>query len=291
MKRIVYTLAVGKPKFAEMAMGLGRSLSLIGDDTERVIVTDQKGYDWSRYFQQVLEPKDPIEWIFFSKLTALDRTDADQVLFLDADSLAFKKLGPIFDYCQGKGFAVQGIMQSQGAWYGDIKEHCRKHGVSELPRFNGGLIYYERGAEPERFIQSCYDYGRRTVELGFQRDDPLIPDEPCIALAMMQQGYGHLIPEEANFTNTAVGLVGKLRMDIEKAECRYVCRRYHMRYVEPYVFHAARYGSYLVYWRQLDKLKKLEQYADAHGYGYMSAVQKLQRSIQRRWLKYVARKL
>lgn len=290
MKRIVYTLAVGKPKFAEMAMGLGRSLSLIGDTTKRVIVTDQPG-NWKRYFDEVLVPEDPIEWIFFTKLTALKRTDADQVLFIDSDSLAFKKLGPIFDYCEGKGLGVQGELQTEGPWYGDIAEHCRKHGVASLPRFNGGMIYYERTPECEEFIETCYEYGRRTRQLGFQRDDPLIPDEPCIALAMAQTGKGHLIPEEENFTNTAVGLVGPLRMNVLTGECRYVCRRYHMRYVEPYLFHAARYGSFFVYWRQLRRLELLERYEDAHGYGYMSPWQKLQRSIERRWLKWVGRKL
>ncbi|HVL38859.1 MAG TPA: hypothetical protein VM328_05655 [Fimbriimonadaceae bacterium] len=289
MKRILYTLAVGKPKFAEMAMGLGRSLSLIGDDTERVVVTDQGGYDWHRYFKQVLEPEDPLEWIFFSKLTALARTDADQVLFVDGDSLAFKRLGPIFDYCAGSGFAVQGIMQSDGDWYGDLASHCRRHDVDALPRFNGGMIYYERGSEP--FIEKCYEYGRRAVELGFQRDDPLIPDEPCIALAMVKERYGLLVPETMDFTNTAVGLVGKLRMDVLRGECRYVCRRYDLRYVEPTIFHASRYGSFLVYWRQLARLEALERYEDRHGYGYMSPWQKLRRSLERRYLRYVARKL
>src|SRR5687767_2276455 len=186
MKRIVYTLAVGKPKFAEMAMGLGRSLSLIGDMNKRVVVTDQPRYDWKRYFDVVLEPSEPIEWIFFSKLTAMERTDADQVLFIDGDSLAFKKLDPIFDYCAGKGFAVQGEMQAEGRWYGDLAAHCRSNAVDALPRFNGGMIYYERVPESQAFIAKCYDYGRRAKDLGFQRDDPLIPDEPCIALAMVK---------------------------------------------------------------------------------------------------------
>lgn len=289
MKRIVFTLAVGRPKFAEMAMGLGRSLSLIGDTTSRVVVTDQQGYDWGRYYDQVLSPEDPIQWIFFSKLTALERTDADQVLFIDSDSLAFRKLGPIFDYCQGKGLAVQGEMCSEGDWYGDLRQHCERHGVPALPRINGGLIYYERSAQG--FIETIRGYGERAGDLGFARDDPLVPDEPCIALAMAQTGQGHLIPEDMNFTNSAVGLIGKLRMDIANGECRYICRRYHVRFVRPYIFHASRYGSFLVYWRQLAKLKWLERYEDRHPYGYMSPWQKLERSVQRRWLKYVARKL
>lgn len=289
MKRIVFTQAVGKPVFAEMAMGLGRSLSLIGDSALRAIITDLDGYDWGRYFDVVLEPREPLPWVMFSKLTALNRTDADQVIFLDGDSLAFKKLDPVFDYCAGKGFAVQGQWQSDGFWHGDLAELCRQHGLRAIPKFNGGFMYYERGAEAA--LETFWEYGRRWKDFGFVGNWPHVPDEPCIALAMAKEGIGHLISEDMNFSNTALGLVDKLRMDVRTGECRYVCRRYHTRFVEPFVFHAARYKTFFVYWRQLARLKALERYEDRHGYGYMSPWQKLERSIQRRWLKYVSRKL
>jgi len=285
MRRIVYTLAVGKPKFAHCALGLGRSLKLIGDTTRRVVVTDQRDFPWDKSFDEVIAPEDPIEWIFFSKLTALKRTDADQVLFIDGDCLAFRRLDPIFDYCQGRGLSVQGDWVTQGDWYGSVPEHLRKNKVDRLPQFNGGLIYYERTPECEAFIETCYEYGRRAKELGFQRDDPLIPDEPCIALAMAQTGKGHLIPDTMDFQNSATGLIGKLNLDVSKGECDFVCRRYDTRFVRPYVFHASRYINFLTYWRQLDRLRELEEYADAHPFGWMSPMQKLQRSVEKRLLK------
>ncbi len=278
-------MAVGKPKFAECALGLGRSLRLIGDSTHRVVVTDLKDYPWEKSFDEVIEPKDPIEWIFFSKLTALDRTEADQVLFIDSDGLAFKRLDPIFDYCAGKGLVVAGRHVSQGDWYGDVATHCRNHGVASLPQFNGGLIYYERTKECQDFIETIYDYGKRAKELGFMRDDPLIPDEPCIALAMAQTGKGHLAPDEMDWSNSAMGLIGKLDMDVRTATCKYLCRRYGVRYVEPTIFHASRYMAFFVYWRQLSYLRKLEEYEQEHGFGYMSQSHKLSRSIQKRLLK------
>jgi hypothetical protein len=289
MRRIVYTLAVGKRKFAECALGLGRSLKLIGDTTHRVVVTDQLDHPWDRCFDEVLAPQDPLEWIFFSKLTALERTDADQVLFIDGDCLAFKRLDPIFDYCQGKGLAVQGQRVTSGEWYGDVPTHLQRHGVDFLPQFNGGMIYYERTPECQAFIQTCYDYGRRAKELGFQRDDPLIPDEPCIALAMAQTGQGHLIPDTMDFQNSATGLVGKLRLDVMRNECGFLCRRYDLRYVEPTIFHASRYLNFLIYWRQLDRLAWLDRYEVEHDFGYMSGGHKLRRSIEKRILKMQGR--
>ncbi|CAN5427505.1 hypothetical protein BH11ARM1_BH11ARM1_13370 [soil metagenome] len=285
MKRIVYTLAVGKPKFAECALGLGRSLRLIGDTTRRIVVTDQLDHPWKNSFDEVISPTDPLDWIFFSKLTALKRTDADQVLFIDADSLAFRRLDEIFDYCEGKGLCVQGKSITEGEWYGSVPEHLRKHSISSLPQFNGGLIYYERTPECEPFIETCYDYGRRAKELGFQRDDPLIPDEPCISLAMAETGKGHLIPDEMDFSNSAMGLIGKLHMDVRTGTCDYVCRRYDVRHVRPYVFHASRYIYFNIYWKQLARLEALEKFEHSHTYGYMSPLAKFRRSIEKRMLK------
>jgi hypothetical protein len=102
MKRIVFTIAVGKRKFAECALGLGRSLKLIGDTTHRVVLTDLTDIEWADCFDQVIPYTGDISWIFFEKLTALDLTDADQVLFIDSDSLVFKRLDPIFEAGTGK---------------------------------------------------------------------------------------------------------------------------------------------------------------------------------------------
>ncbi len=290
MNRLVLTIATGKRKFAEMAMGLGRSLSLIGDTTPRAVITDRTDYDWKRYFDLVLPPEDPPEMIFFTKLTGLARTEFNQILFVDGDTLAFQKLDPIFTACEGKRFAVQGHWVKEGDWYGRIKDHCQRHGVQALPRFNGGMIYYERHPETEAFIAQLRADAPKVAEMGIGRDDPLYPDEPLIAIRMAQSGFGTLLPEEVNFTNSAVGLVGKLRMNVLTGECSYVCRRHAVRHVEPILFHASRYSSFFIYWRQLDRLKWLERYEDRHPYGYIPPIQKLRRSVERRWLKHIARK-
>lgn len=289
MSRIVFTLAVGKRKFGECAIGLGRSLKLIGDTTRRVVITDQMDLPWADSFDEVLAPEDPLPWIFFSKLTALKRTDADQVLFIDSDCLVFRRVEAIFDYCQGRGLCVQGELSRTGSWYGDIAKHCLVHGVDALPQFNGGLIYYERTPECEAFIETCYDYGCRAKELGFLRDDPLIPDEPCIALAMAQTEKGHLIPDSMDFQNSATGLIGKLEMDVRRNRCRFLCRRFGVRVVSPYIFHASRYINFQIYWQQLRHLEWLEGYEKRHGFGYMSPGHKLRRSLEKRILKLQGR--
>jgi hypothetical protein len=129
--------------------------------------------------------------------------------------------------------------------------------------------------------------GREAEKLGMKRDDPLVPDEPVISLAMAKSGYGHVIPEELGFMTTGLGLVGKLRLDVLEGVCGMVCRRERMLRIEPIVFHASLFASFRVYWRELAKLKALEETEDRTQPGFRSTGLKWRRSIERRliWLQ------
>src|SRR6185503_11611332 len=89
LKRLVLTVGRGKPKYAEMALGLGRSLSLIGDDTPRAVVTDLATFPWTKHFQKVIPPIGKRSAI--DKLLGLELTDADAILAIDSDCLAFRR--------------------------------------------------------------------------------------------------------------------------------------------------------------------------------------------------------
>lgn len=283
-------MAFGAKRFGEMAMGLGRSLSLIGDRTPRAILTDMDGFDWGRHFDFVIRQSVPREETFWAKFYGLKVTEATQILFLDGDCLAFKRLDPIFEAFAGSPFGVQGIQAMDGEWYDkSVAEVCASEKVPYLPKFNGGLLYYERDPATERLLSEARAIGERYDEIGWRRNanrhtKGVIADEPCLSLAMAKTGIGRLIPDEANFQNSAVGLVGPLRMDVRKSECNYLCRRYNLQYVEPYVFHAHFYSKFLIYWKQLSVLQRLDDYSDRHPFGYMSPAHKLSRSFQRRIL-------
>jgi len=269
-----------------MALGLARSLRFCGDETERVVVTDIPGYDWGKYFHTVLPVESALEWIFFTKLDLLRRTDADQVLWIDSDCLAFQTLDPIFDYCAGHGFAAPGFMERRGEYYGDVQAHLERFGIDAIPKITAGLLYYERSAATEKFIDQVMEYGRHYPALGFERRTPrLIPDEPCISLAMAKNNYGMLIPETTNFIHSAAGLVGKLTLDVQHNKCEFTCHQETIRYFRPRIFHAWRYKDYMVYWKQLDRLKKLEAYANSHCSMHMPRGARLLRSLQRRILR------
>lgn len=284
MERLIFTVARGKPKYAEMAMGLGRSLSLIGDETPRAVLTDISGFDWSRYFDFVFEPK--AKRSALDKLLAFDYTSADSVYAIDGDCLAFKRLGPVFCHCEGMDFAVQGTWQTEGKWHGaEVGDVLSKQKIERLPKFNGGAIFYRSTDSYRSLLREMQaieaDYG----STGFGDFRGNASEEVCVALAMMKTGIGDVISDETNFMNTGAGMIGNLKMDIRRNQCSYLCRRHKVRYVEPAIFHASEYANFRIYWRQLAYLKQLERYEDAHPPGYRSRWFKIRRSLERRWLK------
>jgi hypothetical protein len=285
MKRIVFTVATGKQTYAEQALGLARSLKLIGDTTPRVVMTDIEHPAWKNSFDAVVAPPKAVS-AYMLKLAALESTDADEILFIDSDSLAFKRLDPIFEVCSDADFAVQGRWISEGHWYGWMEEVLPKMGIAAMPRFNGGMMLYRRSEGTLRLIEEA----RRTAEsydaTGLDRFRGTVPDEPCVALAMIRSGVGKLIPETTDFMNTPVGLVGKLDMDVMRGRCRFIKHSMHdLRLLEPTILHAGKFVNNAIYWKQLAKLKWLEDYEFAHPYGYMSPGHKLRRSIEKRLLK------
>jgi hypothetical protein len=286
-ERILYAVARGKPKYAEKAMGLGRSLRLVGDTTPRYVVTDIGGYDWERYFDRVVSVNGPRSAL--DKLLALETTDANQVLAIDVDMLAFKRLDPIFDFCAGRPFAVQGHWENQGVFHGlQVKEILDRFNLDRIPRFNGGMAYYERSNEYLELLDAMKGAEKDYDSYGF---NPFgrgqhASEEVCMLLAMIKLGrFDYLIPQEKQFQHSAAGLVGKLYLDVLKNECKFISRQRYCEFYEPILFHAWRYKDFLIYWRQLENLKKLERFEDEHPTLYMPRWVKWSRSLQRKILR------
>lgn len=256
MKRRLYTVASGSPRYAEMALGLARSLELIGDRTLRTVVSDVDEPKLARFFDQVLPP-DAATPPYLRKLDALRLTDADQVLFVDADSIAFRRLDEIFVACEGKRLAVQGAIRTEGHWYGDLAKILPRYGLEGIQRFNGGLIYYERHLDTERLFAKVREIAENYDDSGLERFRGEVPDEPCLSLAMSLTRIGELLPNELDFMNTPVGLIGKLQLSVRANECSFVKRGNQVRFVRPAILHAAKYVNNWAYWRELRELERI----------------------------------
>lgn len=285
--KVIFTVAVGAKRYAEMAKGLARSLDLIGETTPRAVVTDQPGLD--SHFQHVLKP-DPDVPTYLQKFQGLRVAEAKQVLFLDADSLAFMPLEPIFRACAGHSLAVQGYPQRTGHWYGHLEQLLPKWGLESLPRFNGGLIYYEPGVATERLFSEAQRVADNYEDTGLEWFRGQVPDEPCLSLAMARSGIGTLFPDELDWMNTPVGLIGKLHMDVFRRECHFLKRGTRVRLIRPRILHVAKHVLDLAYWKELDKLEKLERLGMQMPYGHLPKSHRLLRSFQRRWLDWFGKR-
>jgi len=273
-----------------MAQGLGQSLSFIGDPTPRAVLTDIDSIDWKRHFHHVLKPHSLRSAL--DKLILPDYIPNRRYLAIDGDCLAFKPLKTILDQCQGSPLVVQGNLRTTGPWHGwDIAEACKRHAVSALPKFNGGLLYYEDGQEFQELMSRAKHWQENYSDSGFASFRGNASEEICLSLAMAETGIGIAIDPVERWMSSAPGAIGPIHMDIRQGLCRFVSRGDQVRREEPILFHASSLVSFRQYWRQLDVLQALDDYADRHPPGYRSRGWKLRRSFDRRWLQWIRRKL
>ena len=114
----------------------------------------------------------------------------------------------VFDRFAGKPVSVIGGTISEGEWFGDVAHTCQLAGVSELPKFNGGIYYLKSGPKAtavyERARALLLDYD--AMGLVRLRDAP--DDELLMAIAMAQEGCC-AIPED-----------GEIMGDFRRPPCR-----------------------------------------------------------------------
>lgn len=286
MDRAVYTLAFGNDRYVRFSLGLARSLRLLGDPTPRVVLTDRADAPWRPAFDEVIVCPRP-ENAYLAKLTLRRCITARHALFVDSDTLAFRRLEPIFSAFAGAEIGVVGWPVRQGDWHGDIGPVCQSLGAPELWQFNAGLLYF--GPNSDAILPEVQRAVNDYDSLGFRRFRNKIPDEPCLSVALvrsgwMQDGSARLVSDDQDLMNTAVGPIGNLRYDVRIGKCQYLCRRQQVRLVKPILLHSHEQVKYWRYWRQLQILERLEAYERAVPFGFVSPGHKMRRSIERRIL-------
>ncbi len=262
-KRIVLTFATGHPQYLEMAEGLGLSLALHHSDTKRVLVTDHAPGNarvdrlLPLAFDQVIPPPARFQH-WFIKLCALEATDADQVLFIDGDCLALKNIEPLFDELEGSDFAVQGTWRSDiKHWYGDIGKVMAARGLSAIPQFSGGFLYYERTPAATALIDKVMELAAIYDEIGVQRNGKHVVDEVCISLAMAETGIGKVFPMSKGYSVTPWMSLGRKKLDVVSGECSFVKLVDRPRAFSPYIYHSASAKWDFAYWRELNRVLRM----------------------------------
>ncbi len=265
MKRAVFTFATGHPRYAAMAKGLALSLKLHDTRAQRILVTDSSDAELRKLYDVVLPPpKNFKHW--FIKLSALETTDADQILFVDSDGLAMGSLDPIFDAMAGCEFGVQGFWRTEVQWYGDMTSVMRRRGLEKIPVFSGGFLYYERTPGAEEVIRRTMEHAADYDAIGLDKNGGKVVDEVCMSLAMAESGVGRVFPDDEPFSLTPWGLVGDLHVDAIKGECRFIKGQADPKARRPLIYHSAHAKWDHVYWRELRRLFAIYRRAERLGY-------------------------
>lgn len=222
LSRAVFTIAVGKPIFLDMAIALARSflrwnaLSNIGF----AIVTDKPR-------EQCPQDLKSIQWIqvpvgkygtgFTPKLYLDEMAPAKRSLFIDADCLCVRSLDEVFDKFSGHAVSVVGTNRRSGEWFGDVAAICKVLGLRHYPYFNGGVYYLEPGPVATAVFQQARAYCERYDEIGFVRLRDRENDEVLIATAMAGHGLDP-VDEDGTIMNTLMDAEGGMNLDVLSGE-------------------------------------------------------------------------
>ncbi len=259
-KRLILTFATGKEQYRTMAKGLAASLDLHWSTAPRGIVTDSDDPELGELFEHLIpKPEGFNHW--FIKLCGLQATEADHILFIDGDCLAVRNVDSIFDDLRGSDFAVQGGYITSGHWYGDITVPMKKLGVSKVPKFSGGFLYYERTHRGQQLIERIMELAADYDSLGLSRNHGHIVDEVCIALAMEELGIGLVVPDSRDYSTTPWGARTPVHLDVVAGECSFVKGSNPPRTRQPAIYHSGMAATDPVYWRELKRVLDIRRSA------------------------------
>ncbi|MCC8425733.1 hypothetical protein [Mucilaginibacter sp. UR6-11] len=206
----ILTLATGKKLYVDMAVNLARSFWLWNKDAgiDFYLATDLPHYlpdDVKSYVKVIALQPDELGKGFSPKLHLDKLAPAGQTLFIDSDCLIYGSLKPVFNLFKGYSVAVVGVYVNDGEWFGDVAAICKKNHIKQLPKFNGGIYYLERGDKATQVYETARELETQYDEIGFVRLRGRPNDEVLMALAMALHGQspvddnGSILAEFVNF--------------------------------------------------------------------------------------------
>ena len=269
-QRNVLTIATGKQLYFDLAVNLARSFVWWNGqtDTRFYIVTDL-----DTNVPPDIESSISIRKIknnefgegFSTKLHLDSLAPEGKTLFIDSDCLVFGDLGPIFNAFNGKSVSVVGGYISEGEWFGDVKHIIQQFKVPQLPKFNGGIYYLEKGEAATAVYETARKLEKDYDKIGFVRLRNKPNDEVLMALAMQLHGMTP-VPDDGKFMSDPQACPGGYHIDVLHGD-RWLINPpapdplhqswYPFQKVSPLVFHfLGYYTAHYPYMRESFRLKK-----------------------------------
>jgi len=172
-----------------MAVNLARSFWLWNSGTpiNFYIATDMPQYlpaDVTAFARMIPVQPGELGGGFSPKLHLDKLAPEGHTLFIDSDCLVYGNLEGVFEKFAGHSVSVVGGYISSGEWFGDVAAICKKFNVKQIPKFNGGIYYLEKGKKAAEIYQMARELETQYDGIGFVRLRNRPNDEVIIALAM-----------------------------------------------------------------------------------------------------------
>ena len=182
----VLAIAHSDSKYAIQAINLARSIRYHSPGMQLAVATDLDQALFDGIYDHV------IRWNFsewnglVAKLEAFRMSPFDKTLYLDVDCLTVAPLDRVFDYFEGRNFAVFGRNEALPPWF-ESMDAVRSVVYSDTyPVFNGGLYYFTKSAEAGRVFQNAKKYFFNYDSLRLRYNNQNQNDEPLFSLAMAE---------------------------------------------------------------------------------------------------------
>jgi hypothetical protein len=263
----IITLAYGAPKYIEMAKTLGRSLLLHSPSIPRAVVTDrQDDKELAELFDQLIPYNAEYGSNVRQKIHLDQYSPYTRTLFIDSDCIVVRDLSFVFECFAARNFAVVGgkhhLKSGDKDPYLDVDFILKSFRLSKLPKFNGGIYYFDDSDTARSIFKTARGILRDFDKLGFAEfrgDGP--NEEPILATSMELHQQG-MFQDNGSIMRTPVGLRGALKMDALAGKCTF---KKGSRVVSPAVVHFAYiWSEHPVYHREVERLRVWTKTGEVH---------------------------
>lgn len=270
LDKSVLTIATGKPFYVNLAVNLARSFKLWHKESpiEFYLATDRKELVPNDLCDiKIVEIKKDQYGTGFSPKLFLDKiSKTNKTLFIDADCLCFSRLDEVFARFSGKSVSVVGDLISEGNFSGDVSKIVRRFNIEAIPRFVGGIYYFEKGEVCNKVFTTAREMEEQYDEIGLVRLRGVPNEEPLLAISMALHGQKPVeddgrIKADAMFfpsLKKADVIRGKTLMHSSKESIKLMPHWNNLIEVSPKIIHFnSNFAEIPPYTREIWRLKKI----------------------------------
>lgn len=211
----VLTMAYGAPRYYEMAKSLARSLAVHSPTVPRAIITDRADEELRSLFHTCVPLNTTFGFGNRQKLHLDVYTPFDRTLFIDGDCLVVRDIADVWGYFRTLPFGIPGEVRLHRGAHDpkmDVDYILERFHLKEVPKFNSGLIYFDRSDQARAIFDTARQLLSRYRELRFARPEKPF-DEPVFAVAMAIHGLS-VVADQGRTMRTPTGARGRIEIDV-----------------------------------------------------------------------------